>query len=362
MKILIDIGHPAHVHYFKNFCKTSEAGGNEVLFTTRDKEIAIALLEHYGFKYINFGKPFKSKLGKIIGLFYFTIRLFGVSIKFKPDIYLNSTMYSAIVACLLRKPHIALEDTYNNEQVNLYLPFTSAVLTADYPHPSLGRKEIQYSGYHELLYLHPNNFVPDPGIIKELGLKEAEKYVILRFVSWNASHDFGHKGISQKNKLLAINRFSEFSKVFISSESTLPEEFNKYQFPLAPYKMHDALAFASLVYGESSTMTSEGAVLGIPGIYINDNSTYLTQEQENKYGLVFNYTETNADQIKSIEKGVEIICDFDSAEKWKVKRNRMLKDKIDSNAFITWFIENFPNSFKTMQENPEYQYKFENKI
>lgn len=34
----------------------------------------------------------------------------------------------------------------------------------------------------------------------------------------------------------------------------------------------------------------------------------------------------------------------------------MLADKIDVTAFLVWFIENWPESFKIMKENPDYQF------
>ena len=37
---------------------------------------------------------------------------------------------------------------------------------------------------------------------------------------------------------------------------------------------------------------------------------------------------------------------------------RMLSDKIDVTAFLTWFIENYPESKRIMKENPDYQYNF----
>jgi hypothetical protein len=40
MKILIDIGHPAHVHFFKNAIRELEGRGHEVKVTARDKEVA----------------------------------------------------------------------------------------------------------------------------------------------------------------------------------------------------------------------------------------------------------------------------------------------------------------------------------
>jgi len=36
----------------------------------------------------------------------------------------------------------------------------------------------------------------------------------------------------------------------------------------------------------------------------------------------------------------------------------MLSEKIDVTAFIVWFVENWPESFKIMKENPDYQLNF----
>lgn len=358
MRYLIDIGHPAHIHYFRNFAKSVKDNNHEVLFTCRDKEVTISLLEHYSFKYINLGRPFKSLPGKFFGLFYFTFRILLVSKQFKPDMLLNASMYSAFVAWLLNKPHISLEDTFNKEQVMLYSPFTSCILTGDYKHPALGKKEIRYKGYQELLYLHPNRFKPDKAIFEELGLKENDPYVILRFVSWNASHDVGHNGIVQKNKIKAINEFSKYAKVFISSEADLPEELLKYKISIPVYRMHDAIAFATLLFGESSTMSEEAAMLGVPSIYLYDFSTYYTLHLEKEYGLMYNFSESEEDQIKAIELGKNLLAKSILMTKFKESKDKMLSNKIDVTAFLIWFIESWPESFKIMKENPEYQDRF----
>lgn len=358
MRYLIDIGHPAHVHYFRNFAKELSLKGHHILFTCRNKEMTISLLKHYNLNYISFGKPFKSIPGKLFGLFYFTIRVLFIAIRFKPDILLNASMYSAITAWLMRKPHISLEDTFNNEQVRLYMPITSCVLTGDYKHPPLGEKEIKYSGYQELLYLHPKRFKPDISVLQKLEVKPGEKYVILRFVSWNASHDIGHKGISLNNKIKAVREFSKYAKVFISSEGTLPEELLEYKIKLDAHRIHDAIAFASLVWGESSTMSEEAAMLGVPSVYLFNNSTYYTTHLEQDYQLLYNYSESEKEQIKAIEKGVELLQVKDIKQKWQKKKDAMLKDKIDVTSFLVWFIENYPESKHIMKQNPDYQYNF----
>ena len=358
MRILIDLGHPAHVHYYKNFAKIMSEKGHEILFTCRDKEVTISLLKHYRFKYVNFGHPFKSLPGKLFGLFYFTFRVFLISFKFRPDLFLNSTMYSAIVAWLMRKPHIALEDTFNEEQVKLYLPFTSCVLTGTYDHPSLGEKEINLDGYQELMYLHPNYYKPDNSILKNLALKDDEAYVILRFISWNASHDIGHKGISLKNKIFAVKEFSKYARVFISSESKIPAELEHYKINIPPYRIHDAIYFANLLFGESSTMAEEAAILGTPAIYLNNDSTFYTKHLEHDYQLLFNFSESEEDQKQSIKLAIDLLKNCCIKTEWNTKRDKIIFEKIDFTAFLVWFVENWPDSYSIMKKNPDYQKRF----
>ena len=225
MRILIDVGHPAHVHLFKHFAWEMGNRGHSVFFTCRDKkEFVIYLLERYGFPYRSFGRKYVSTPGKIWGLIEFDAKEFLTGLKFRPDIFLShGSMYAAHAAFLLRKPNIALEDTFNFEQLGLSLPFSDVLLTADYDNPlKFRKKNVSYAGYHELAYLHPNKFKPDRTVLKELGVSENEKYVIIRFVAWQATHDSGHKGMSLENKLRAVQEFGKHARVFISSESKLP--------------------------------------------------------------------------------------------------------------------------------------------
>jgi uncharacterized protein len=359
LKYLIDIGHPAHVHYFKNFADDAMKKGHQVLFTCRDKDVTIMLLEQLKFKFVNLGPPYKSLLGKTFGLLYFTLRILWISVSFKPNMFLNATMYSAFVAWLLRKPHLAFEDTFNMEQVRLYLPFTSCILTGSYHHPALGRKEIRFCGYQALLYLHAKHFAPDIGIYNDLCLSLYEPYVIVRFVSWNASHDLGHTGISERNKYTAIEKFSEYAKVFISSESPLPDDLERHRITIPPHRMHDALAFSCLVFGESSTMSEEAAILGVPSVYVFNNSTYYTTHLEEDYGLMFNYSESDKGQLDAIERGCELLKKQNLKEEWQKRRTAMLSGKIDVTAFLIWFVENWPESFSIMKTNPDFQKRFE---
>ena len=351
MKILIDIGHPAHVHYFKNFIKTMEMKGHKFFITSRNKEIEHYLLKKYNIPFIDRGKGSNnlfSKLGYMIKANYLILK---EALKFKSDLFLSfGSVYPAQVSKLLRKPHIAFDDTeHSTGQYKLYSPFTEVVLTPSCFNKDLGKKQIRFNGYMELCYLHPNYFKPDPTVLKLLGVKKDEKYVIIRFVSWNASHDIGHSGLSLEMKRKAVKELSKYAKVFITSEGKLPNELKQYQIKIPPEKMHDALAFATLFVGEGATMASECAMLGTPAIYVNSLEVGYCTEEEKIYNLVYNFRNSN----DVLDKAIELLNTPNLKQEWQKRRQKMLSEKIDVTAFMVWFVENYPESVKIMKENPD---------
>ena len=106
MKILIDIGHPAHVHYFKNFIKIMESKGNQFLIISRNKEIEHYLLKQYDIPFIDRGKGQKRLIGKAVYYFKAVCLIYFKAIKFAPDIIMSSgSPYTAFVSKLICKPH-----------------------------------------------------------------------------------------------------------------------------------------------------------------------------------------------------------------------------------------------------------------
>ncbi len=359
MRILVDIGHPAHVHLFRNFAIIMMSRQHQILFTCREKEHVVKLLEHYDLPFVSLGKIAESIQGKVSSIFKFDYGVYKAAVRFKPDLFLShGSHYAAHIACITGKPHIAFEDTFNFEQMWLYKPFTKAILTGDYEHPLKSSKIVRYSGYHELAYLHPNRYKPDISVLDEMGISVNEKYVILRFGSWKASHDYGHKGISFNNKLEVVKQFSHFAKVFISSESELPPILKQCKINIAPFRIHDALAYASLVLGESFTMPAEGSVLGTPSIVIHDTKSLYLEEQSERYRLCYIFSESEDDQQAAIKKGLELLRNNNIKTEWNLRRDKMLKDKIDVTSMLIWFVENWPESMNIMRENPNYQDRF----
>ncbi|UJP64872.1 DUF354 domain-containing protein [Mongoliitalea daihaiensis] len=343
MRILIDINHPAHVHYFRNFYKIMTGKGHSILFVSRNKEIEHQLLDHYQIPYINRGKGKEGKFGKFTYLLYANFKLLRISLRFKPDVFLNFLHpYPSQVAKLLGKPSLVFSDTEHAKlHHQLTVPYATHIFTPSCYRNDLGEKQIRFNSFMELSYLHPNYFHPQEDILDILGVKKNEPYVIVRFVSWAAAHDFGHTGMSLDNKVHAIESMAKYARVFISSEKQLPDSLQKYQISIPKNKMHDALYFSTLLFGESATMASEAAVLGTSAIFLDNDGRGYTDELESKYQMVFNFTESENDQKKAIKKAVELLQNTDLKKENTLKRERILREKLDTTAFMVTTVENF---------------------
>lgn len=358
MRILVDIGHPAHVHYFRNMIYLLRKQGHKISITTRDKDVSIKLLDAYGFEYVCTGRNYYSKCGKMWSLLRNEFNILVESLRFKPDVFLSCLLpFPAHIGSILRKPVIGLTDTEHARMNHaLAKPFTDAIIVPTCFKHSMGKKEIRFNGFLELCYLHPNYFTPDPSILDLLGVKKDEKYLIMRFVSWHASHDIGHRGLSLEMKRKAVREFSKYARVFISSEGELPQDLTPYELKIPPEKMHDVLDYAYLYFGESGTMATEAALLGTPAVRVSTIAKLLGnyKELQNKYKLLYFFDS----EYEGFNKALELLQNSVVKEKWKLRRDKLLADKIDVTAFMVWFVENYPDSFKRLRKDPDYQLRF----
>ena len=355
MKILIEVGHPAHVHYFKNFITIMEGKGHTFFITARDKEVVFELLDYYKIKYSSRGKGNNGIIGKLLYIFKADKILLKHAKQYKPDLFLSfASPYAAHAAFLLRKPHIAFDDTDHAFFSHLmYVPFTSTIVTPKVYMKNYGKKHIRFNGFMELCSLLPQYFIEEKNILLNAGIEENERYAIIRFVSWQASHDIGEKGLSLEDKIEIVKELSKHGKVIISSESNVPDILKPFVFSAHPAHMHQFLKGASLIVSESLTMAAEAAFLGTPAICIS-TAIAGTLNEEVRLGLI----ELYRDSAGLKERAVEIFKDKDYKIFFTNKVNSILSGLIDPTAFMVWFIENYPKSVKIMKENPEYQDNF----
>ena len=343
MKILIDIGHPAHVHYFKNLINILKKKNNEFLIIARDKDLTHQLLDQYNIKYISRGKGGKNVLWKLLYLFYANYKILISAIKFQPDIFVSfASIYAAQVSTILQKPHITFTDTEHAIIANMGLvPFSTFIVTPKSFKRNFGKKHKRFDGFFELCYLKPNYFKPDRSVLQMLNINSNEKFIIIRFVSWGASHDLGLSGMNINLKRRLVNKLTNHAKIFISSEDTLPNDLLKYKIELPPKKIHDIMAYASYFIGESGTMAAESGILGVPAIQISglpDGTIGTLSELYKKYGLIKVYENYNDKIINEI---IDNINDSSFYKKLDERKNKMLNEKIDVTDYMIKLIEGF---------------------
>lgn len=363
MNILVQLSHPAHFHLYSNAIHNLRRDGNTVHILIKSKDILEDLLKKSGLPYTNIGE--RAHRGSKVGIFMDMIsrewRILNYCKNNDIDILTGSTVEIAHVGWLLNKPRIDMAED-DASIVPLFgklgkLCFGTVLSPITCNNGPYEAKTIHYFGFHKLAYLHPNVFTPDKSIVQKYFFPD-EPYFILRFAKLNAYHDKGASGITTEIAQKLIDILEPHGKIFITSERALEPQFEKYRLNINPLDIHHIMAFASLYIGDSQSMAVEAAMLGTPSIRFNSfaGKIGVLEELQNKYQLTFGIPSNQPESL--YEKVNELLSEKGIKQEFLKRRQRMLSDKIDVSAFLTWFIENYPGSKKTMIDNPNYQYRF----
>ncbi|MCB2187216.1 MAG: DUF354 domain-containing protein [Deltaproteobacteria bacterium] len=339
LRILADITHPAHVHFFRNSIDIWQQKGHEVLITSREKDLTLDLLDELGYAHRCLSKARSGVGGLARELLERQAKLFRLVQEFRPDAMCAiAGTFIVHVGWLRRIPSLVFYDTENAVVSNfITYPFATEIHTPHCYQGRIRRGQVCYPGYHELAYLHPCRFAPDPAVLAELGFSPDEVFTVVRFVGWGSGHDIGDRGFSPEGKKRLVAALEPLGRVVISSEAPLPPELAPYAYRGDPSKIHHLLHYASLYVGESATMASEAAVMGTPGVFVSPLGRGYTDEQEERYGLVryFRCEEEDA----AIATAVEWLSRAELKEKHHQEHCRLLDERIDVTAYVAEVVE-----------------------
>ncbi|RKY08091.1 MAG: hypothetical protein DRP56_04665 [Planctomycetota bacterium] len=336
MRILVEITHPAHVHFFRHAIDVWKSHGHEVAVTAREKEITEELLKQYGIEHTVLSGIGKGKLSLFAELIKRDYRLWRFCRKFKPDVLTGiGGVFAAQVGWLLRRPVVVWDDTeHAGLSHRMTFPFATCIQTPDCYTKQLGTKQTRYAGCHELAYLHPDYFTPNDDVVKNLGIDPNEKYCLVRFVSWQAHHDVGQHGVDSNAKVRFVEKIAQHARPYITSEGKLPDELKKYQLNIPVHQIHHVMALARLCITEGATMASESALLGVPAVYINTLTAGTINEFE-KYGLIKQTTDTNL----ALQYGLDFLTEPNASEKYQGIKQKLIAKKIDMTEYIVQTVE-----------------------
>lgn len=354
MRLLIYCAHPAQFHFYKNIIIRLNSKGHIVKLLIKSKDILETLVKEDGLEYKNI-LP-EPRGNSALSLFYSLIkrevRILKAALKFKPDLLIGSDASVTHVGWLLRKPRIIVgEDDYHIVKVHnwLMMPFVTAILAPTVC--NLGpfeKKKIGFNGYLKSSYLHPDVFQPEYNIVKEAGLNEP--FCLIRSVGLSAHHDKGMKGLNPAIILTLITKLiSSGFHVYLDSEDELPPELIQYRSEIKKTMMHHIMAFAALVISDSQSMSVEASLLGVPSIRFNDFSGKISvlEELEHKYQLTFGIPSTEPDRL--FEKVDELMAEKNLKEIFHERKNKMMKEKINTLDFVVWFLDRFPESLDNLK-------------
>jgi predicted glycosyltransferase len=363
MKLLFYLGHPAHFHLFKNTIKHFKDNGTEVQILIKKKDVLENLLDEAGLEYINIFPKTRgtSKTQIIKTLLKREGKLFQHCVKNKPDLLIGTSVENSHIGKLLGIPSINVNED-DHDVVPLYSKFSYPLANCIVCPTSCSTgkwqyKAVNYYGYHELAYLHPNHFTPHLEIASKY-VDVSKPYFLIRFAKLTAHHDNGIRGFTDDFAEVIVNKLRKYGNVYITSEKPLSPRFEPYRIKVKASEMHHVMSFAKLYMGDSQTMAAESGVLGIPFIRFNDfvgRIGYLN-ELENDYKLGYGISPDNPEQV--IETINEILNNPNCEYEFQMRRRKMLSEKIDLNQFLIWFINTFPTSKEVMRVNPEIQKQF----
>ena len=362
MRIGVFLGHPAHYHMLKNAARQWQEDGNQVFFVIKKKDILERLLQEAGYSYsvIREGRR-NNKLGMIHSVIEMEWKMCAFLRKNKVDILVGTTL-SFASRVIMRTPVVVMcEDDAAVVPyfAKLSYPWANVILNPTICNSGKwNEKAIKYEGYQKLAYLHPHRFTPSFEKIQQYGINVNEPYFLLRFVSYQAHHDGGVKGINSKMAIKIVTFLSSYGRVYITSERPLEPHLEQYRIQINPLDIHDVMAYASLFVSDSQSMSVEAALLGVPSIRCSGFSGRISvlEELEHKYQLTFGFKPEETDRL--FVKLEEILALPNVKEVFLHRRQKMLADTIDVSAFLIWFIENYPQSAKIMKTNWDYQYRF----
>jgi len=341
----VEIGHPAHVHFFKNPINIWRKNGHKVVIVTRDKEFTHLLLDEMGVEYKALSKQRTGFLGMLSELLVRWIKIFLIIRKEKIDLAISiSGISTSLPARLAGITAITDTDTEDAALTNsIAFRFSDIVVTPSTFLKKNKYKNIRtYESFHELAYLHPNWFKPSRESLKLFDIKKGDKYFFIRLVKWKALHDISESGIKEKDlKKLILFLKQKHYKVFLSSERALSSFFDKFLIKSNLSKIFDLMAFSYGYIGESPTMSVEAALMGKPSVLINSRVSHLGNmiELQEKYHLLYNFESfSGANKFIRNDLLTQKVSDNSSEA-----RKRLLKEKIDISQWIADFSVNFCN-------------------
>jgi hypothetical protein len=276
MKVWVDCTAAAHPLVLRPIIERLEARGDEVFITAREYGQTVGILDRLGMHYTVVGEHGgASRWGKARALESRSRALTKVVWEHQPELALaHGSVDLAVVCWLLRIASVQMQD-YEFANLQRQIAFRAArrvLMPESIPVDRLRklgakkRKLVRFPGLKEDYYLA--DFVPDEGIIEDLGLDRTKVIVVLRPPPETSEYHAPNDVYGLTIKRLA-EADGEVQAVIIPRTPEQGEAARALGAPnlLIPDRAIDAqslIACADLVVSAGGTMNREAVALGTP--------------------------------------------------------------------------------------------------
>lgn len=294
IEIAFDLGHPAHYLTFRDVLKNSEKLGFKPFIFIQEKDVLKDLLLNDGFDFTtryNKGTTF-SRVSLLPRDIVYLRKLFK-----NKNIIANFAKCSPVGSCVaksLNKRAIELDDTDPaSGQIFLFRWTATEIWTPHCYYRDLGSKHKKFKGLIQLAYLDPSVFKPDKSVPRSLGLLERGKPILIRIISYDASHDWKNWNNRDDFEII-VKKIEKDYEIILSIEGkNYPKKWDKYIKKFRASDYHHILAYSKLYIGSGASSAAEASVLGVPSIYTNYQKPGFIKWLEHKYGIIKSINSNN---------------------------------------------------------------------
>jgi len=340
MRFLFYLVHPAKYQFNKVQINELKAKGHDVDTVINTKDIIEDLVKEEGWDYTNiFPNSRKIKglhvyIAAGIALALSIFRLWKYAISKKYDLFIGDAL--VFLGRIKKVPALYPTDDVLAavpEQRTWFIPANFIIAPQITDVGKYEKKKIAYKGYKSLAHLHPNHFTPDESILSS-DLQGGVPYFLIRCTGFMATHDINKSGISDEILFRLVDILKSHGKILITSERELPKELEKYRLEIRKSNMTNYINYAKIFIGDSTTMSTEAAVLGTPSIEFDEYFYEIEQmiELEKKYGLIHCFR-TN-EEAKFLDKIIELVNTKNLERIYEKRRLKLLDETIDVSAYL----------------------------
>ena len=328
-KVLFDILHPAHLHFFSKTFDALRAQDLTPIICTRDKDITPKLATEMGLTHQILSTSGQKKGRLPFEAIHRSFELQKIISHERPHLLVGVMgVFIAPLGRINRIPSVVFYDTETARWSNRMTFLLANRVCAPTSFQWTGSTNIyRYPSFQTFSALYER-------ALKIAGhqTQTPRNTILFRFVARNSSHELLEQKASWNERIAWVNNAQLHYQVIISSESPLPPALLQFQYRGKPSDLHSLIASAKIVFSESATVCSEAACLGVRSFYVSDSPRGYLQELEEKYDLVH--------QVKNHERSAflnllqnntwESVFSTDATE----SHRQLLRDKIDPNPFI----------------------------